>query len=102
MKALSRWESNFHSAVYSDYSRPLGKNEIDFMRDLYKEAQGDDVRVNISCSKCVLDFLKRMGSWYYQSKGKEGEDIKQTKEETAHRIQKNANENRVYRASKKN
>lgn len=102
LEALKRWESNFHSAVYSNYSRPLGKNEIDFMRSLYFEAQGDDIFVNLSCGKCVLDFLKRIGKWYYDSIGKEGVKIEESRTEHAKRISRNVKANKAIRDSKKN
>ena len=65
---LSKYESWFHSAIYSDYIRALWKADLDVMIPIYEKWTNKKVDTNFNCAKCKLNFIKKLGKLYYKNK----------------------------------
>ncbi len=81
---LSKYESWFHSAIYSDYIRALWQRDFDVMIPIYEKWTNKKADTNFNCSKCKLNFIKKLGKLYYKNKEeiKNKEYEKQPKEES--------------------
>ena len=67
MGALSKYEQNFRTAVFSQYARRVGGPE-DAMTigRIYAEATGINLPVYASCQDCMLRLLTQVGKAYLQ------------------------------------
>lgn len=65
--ALSKYEQNFRTAVFSQYARRVGGPE-DAMTigRIYAEATGINLPVYASCQDCMLRLLTQVGRAYLQ------------------------------------
>ena len=68
LEILSNYENNFYTAIHSDYSRALWRNDFEVMLPIYEEWTGKQEYLNQNCSKCKLSFLKRLGKLYFKNK----------------------------------
>ena len=65
---LKKYESWFHSAIYANYTRALWQSDYNVLVPIYEKWTGTSAKINMSCSKCKLDFVKRLGKLYYKNK----------------------------------
>lgn len=67
MKALSKYEKAFHTAVYSNYARGMSAKALTEIKAIYEQTTGTKEYIKDSCSSCVLSFLTRVGNLYYET-----------------------------------
>ena len=72
IKKLSKFESNFNTAVYHNYSRAILSKDIDEMESIYMKHNEGANKINRGCSRCVLSFLQDLGKLYFKSKEEKG------------------------------
>lgn len=65
MKWLSQFESNFRTAIHSNYSRNVLESQLRRMVEIYEKETGKRYSLCYHCSTQVLYFLKDMGKLYY-------------------------------------
>lgn len=81
LEILSKYESWFYSAVYSDYIRALWDSDFKILLPIYEKWTGKKSNVNKQCGKCKLTFMKEFGELYFKNKEKmELEDGKNTEQ----------------------
>lgn len=87
LEILDHYESWFHSAIYSDYTKALWKSDFDVMLPIYVKWTGTTPNINYNCSKCKLNFVKRLGKLYYKYK----EDYEKQSKETEGKSERTSN-----------
>lgn len=65
---LAEFESYFHSAVYSDYVRNMPSTKLDVIKKAFERATGETIKDKLSCGICQLNFFRRAGKLYYESR----------------------------------
>lgn len=80
MKALSKYEKAFHTAVYSNYARGMSAKALTEIKAIYEQTTGTKEYIKDSCSSCVLSFLTRVGNLYYETILEESKPIKKVKD----------------------
>lgn len=73
LKYLSQFETNFNTAIKSNYSRNVLESQLRKMVEIYEKVTGNKYPLCYHCSSSVLGFLKDMGKIYLDHKGKEPE-----------------------------
>jgi hypothetical protein len=68
MKILSKWEYNFHCAVYADWSPNPGEANARLIHQIYKTATGDTRRVCYNCQHSLLSLMRDCGTLYLKQK----------------------------------
>lgn len=68
LEQLSKYENWFYTSIRCDYIRALWKSDFDILIPIYEKWTNTKPRINTSCGKCVLDFIKRLGKLYYKNK----------------------------------
>lgn len=71
IKWLSQFESNFNTAIKSNYSRNVLESQLRKMKEIYELETGKKYPLCFHCSSSVLGFLKDMGKLYLDRKGNE-------------------------------
>lgn len=64
-ETLSKYESSFQEAK-SNYYRAILMTDLQTMNDIWTETGHE--RAQLTCGKCVLTFLQKLGSEYYAYK----------------------------------
>lgn len=67
LQALAPFEKSFRTATQSNYASNLTTSAYKTILAVYEEASGKAYHLNASCAKCVLDFLKLVGRYYFAS-----------------------------------
>lgn len=67
LQALAPFEKSFRTATQSNYASNLTTSAYKTILAVYEEASGKKYHLNASCAKCVLDFLKLVGRYYFAS-----------------------------------
>lgn len=80
IEALSIFEPYFHTAIYADYSRHPGRENLRKIYDIYTGATGDTRRFDDNCQHCILHLIRDCGRIYYRDK-EELAKAKEVKEE---------------------
>ena len=71
-KSLSKYEDRFYCAVYSDYVRNIGSQELTDLISTYNEITGNHLTIsNPSCGACVLRVFRTIGKYYFDQIQKE-------------------------------
>ena len=71
-KQLSKYEDRFYCAVYSDYVRNIGSQELTDLISTYNEITGNHLTIsNPSCGACVLRVFRTIGKYYFDQTQKE-------------------------------
>lgn len=65
---LSKWERNFHDAVYAEWSSNPGRSALKTIWEIYTRATGDRRRFSDNCSSCILRLLTDCGKVYFDDK----------------------------------
>lgn len=71
LKWLSQFETNFNTAINSNYSRNVLESQLRKMVEIYEKETGKKYPLCYHCSSSVLGFLKDMGKIYLDHKGNE-------------------------------
>lgn len=100
LEILAKYENWFYTATKCDYIRALWESDFNILVPIYEKWTGSKANINNGCSKCKLDFIKKLGKLYY--KNKEEYEIRQTKENISQTQNetRSEGEDRVY--SKRN
>ena len=64
---LSKFESNFNTAIKANYTRNIPKKDIEKMVEIYNRVNGKALRLCTYCSSSVLSFLKDIGQQYFNA-----------------------------------
>ena len=81
---LSRWEYNFHCAVFADWSPNPGEANARLIHQIYKSATGDNRRVCYNCQHSLLSLIRDCGTLYIKDIEESG--LKKTSVTTNTRI----------------
>ena len=68
LKILSKWEYNFHCAIYADWSPNPGEAYARLIHQIYKTATGDNRRVCYNCQHSLLSLMRDTGTLYFKDK----------------------------------
>lgn len=82
IEILAKYEPWFHSAVYADYMRALWQSDFDILIPIYEKWTGVKADGNMTCSKCKLNFIRKLGKLYYKNKEEYEKQSKYTKGES--------------------
>ena len=66
IKYLSQFESNFNTAIKSNYSRNILSSQLKKMVEIYENETGCKYNLCLHCSSAVLGFLKDLGKLYFK------------------------------------
>ena len=64
---LSKFESNFNTAIKANYTRNIPKKDIEKMVEIYNRVNGKTLKLCTYCSSSVLSFLKDIGQQYFNA-----------------------------------
>ena len=67
MKTLKKYENNFKTALYSDYSRNMMRTDLEKIVGIYEKKLGHTYSMNYSCGACQLKLLKLVGKIYFDT-----------------------------------
>lgn len=70
-KWLSQFESNFRTAINSNYTRNILESQLRKMVEIYELSTGKKYNLCYHCSSSILAFLKVIGKIYLDQKGNE-------------------------------
>lgn len=62
---LKEYESNFTTAIKSDYTRTIVKSKLEKMLGIYEKETGKRYNLCTHCPTSVLAFLKVVGKMYF-------------------------------------
>lgn len=65
--ALAPYERNMHTALYSNFTRAMSVRAIDTVKEVYEQIIGRPYKMNYNCSSCLIDLMKRVGKYYFES-----------------------------------
>lgn len=65
---LSKWDKNFHDAVYAQWADTPGRSALKTIWEIYTRATGERRRFSDNCSKCIYDLLNDCGKIYFADK----------------------------------
>lgn len=63
---LSKFESNFNTAIKANYTRNIPKKDVEKMVEIYNRVNGKALKLCTYCSSSVLSFLKDIGKEYFE------------------------------------
>lgn len=66
LEVLKPYESNFRTAINSNYSKAIWQSDMNILIGIYYKWTNTKPSINMNCSKCKLDFIKRMGKLYFK------------------------------------
>lgn len=89
-KWLSQFESNFRTAINSNYTRNILESQLRKMVEIYELSTGKKYSLCYHCSSDILAFLKVIGKIYLDQKGNETQ------------LKDNELQNKVAKKEKKN
>lgn len=64
---LSEFESNFKTAINSNYSRNIVKSKLEKMLEIYKRVTGRNYSLCTHCTTSILTFLRLIGELYFDT-----------------------------------
>lgn len=83
LEILSKYESNFNTAINADWSRAVGRTGTETIYNIWKAATGTPIKVNPNCSHCVLTLLKDVGRLYFADKAAQANRVSVAEETPA-------------------
>lgn len=92
LEYLKTYETNFRTAIKSDYSRNVTATALYRMLEIYRLHTGLKYTLCVHCSGAVLKFLKVIGTIYFEEVQKGNEPS----------LKDNELENKVTKMEKKN
>lgn len=67
LEYLKKFESNFNTAIKSNYTRAIPNNDKIRMKEILLEEIGFDFPLNLSCGLCTLKLVKKVGELYFNA-----------------------------------
>lgn len=64
---LSKFETNFRTAINSNYSRNILESQLRKMVEIYELETGKKYKLCLHCSSQILQFIKDMGKIYFET-----------------------------------
>lgn len=104
LKFLSEYESNFKTAINSNYTRNIVKSKLEKMVDIYQRETGKPYNLCTHCSTSVLAFLKVIGKMYFEIVQQRNEpnviinDLQKTVTKTENKKEKTIKKNGKYKS----
>ena len=101
---LKEYESNFTTAIKSDYTRTIVKPKLEKMLGIYEKETGKRYNLCTHCSISVLAFLKVVGKMYFDIVQQENEpileinDLQKTVTKTENKKEKTIKKNGKYKS----
>lgn len=77
-KALCPYEADFDRSMKSRFAHNPGRAALKLITDIHREATGERLPVNFSCSGCILEILRTVGKAFFADQ-KEREAAAQAK-----------------------
>lgn len=73
LEILDKYESNFKTALRSNYTRNIPSAELDILINIYKRVtpNSESFKVCKYCSSAVLSFIQCLGKIYYKNKSRQ-------------------------------
>lgn len=62
---LKKFESNFNTAIKTNYTRNVPRKDIEKMLDIYNRVNGKTLNICTYCTSSILSFLKDIGQQYF-------------------------------------
>lgn len=67
-ETLSQWEEYYREMRDAQVARYSGKDALQRMHRIYKEATGDRTPLRISCGRCYAQLYKDIAKVYFEDK----------------------------------
>lgn len=64
-KFLDGYKNDFVTAVFFSYSRPISTEVLKKMESIYTANTKKELKINYTCSNCILRLMKTVGKWYF-------------------------------------
>lgn len=64
---LQKFESNFNTAIKSNFTRAIPSNDKIRMQQILKEETGENFPLSLNCGLCTLKLIKKVGELYFNS-----------------------------------
>ena len=64
---LQKFESNFNTAIKSNFTRAIPSNDKIRMQQILKEETGENFPLSLNCGICTLKLIKKVGELYFNS-----------------------------------
>ena len=64
---LQKFESNFNTAIKSNFTRAIPSNDKIRMQQILKEETGENFPLSLNCGLCTLKLIKKVGELYFKS-----------------------------------
>lgn len=64
---LQKFESNFNTAIKSNYTRAIPSNDKIRMKEILKEETGENFPLSLNCSLCTLKLIRKVGELYFKT-----------------------------------
>ena len=77
LKYLSNFEDNFYTATRSNFSRNISRTNLEKFSEIIEKETGKIQNINLNCSICALNLIKKMAELYYNEKNKKEEKEKE-------------------------
>lgn len=66
LEFLKLYESNYNTAIKSNYTRNIVSSVLNRMLDIYQRETGEKYNLCTHCSTSVLAFVKVIGKFYFE------------------------------------
>ena len=76
LNRLKPYVEYFRIAIRSGYCSYPGPKAVNTMRDIWVELTGNTYPMNPSCSTCIFNLIRDMGTMYFAKRPKEREEKK--------------------------
>lgn len=64
---LKKFESNFNTAIKSNYTRAIPSNDKIRMQQIIKEETGENFPLSLNCGMCTLKLIRKVGELYFKT-----------------------------------
>lgn len=73
---LSKYESNFRTAINANYTRNIPTKELEQLAEIYKRVTGSNNKICLHCSTQILALVTKLGKLYNEQITIEAKEIK--------------------------
>ena len=84
---LKKYEQNFNTAIYHNYTRNIPIKELDILLGVYERNTNRKYNLCKHCTSSILAFIKVIGNMYFNEVNKM--EIKEEKQDTNGKASKN-------------
>jgi len=78
-ETLISFESNFNTAINSNYIRAISKSNLEILMGVYKEIFNTEFRMTYNCPTCVFRLVSTLGNLFYEYKSTTPNQIEEVK-----------------------